>query len=66
MFLLSWLRPWEEVKKLEKGLLLKEESFLENFASHFVLLGFQEINSQAAFQPQKLGWKQLLGIWSVD
>lgn len=29
LFLLSWLRPWEEVKKLEEDLLFKEETFLE-------------------------------------
>lgn len=44
MFLLSWLRPWEEVKKLEEDLLFEEETFLKNLASNFVLLSFQEIN----------------------
>lgn len=66
MFLLSSLRPWEEVRKPEEDLLLKEETFLENLAHNFFLLGFQEINSQAAFQPQDLGWWQLLDIWSGD
>lgn len=28
MFLLSWLRPWEEVKKPEEDLLCREETFL--------------------------------------
>lgn len=44
MFLLSWLRPWEEVKKLEEDLLCGAETFLENLASTFVLRGFREIN----------------------
>lgn len=48
MFLLSWLRPWKEVKRLEEDLLFKEETFLKNLASNFLLLSFQEINSQAA------------------
>ena len=56
MFLLSWLRPWEEVKKLEEDLLSEEETFLKNLASNFVLRSFQEINSQAALQPLELGW----------
>ena len=43
MFLLSWLRPWEEVKKLE-DLLFEAETFLKNLASNFVSISFQEIN----------------------
>lgn len=56
MILFSWRRHWEEVKKLEEDLLFEEETFLENLASDVVLLGFQEINRRAAFQPWDPGW----------